>query len=52
VSQITIVPADAPGMSSWRTRLFLMMAHNAANPAGYFGLPDARTVTMGERIDL
>jgi hypothetical protein len=29
-----------------------MMAHNAANPAGYFGLPDARTVTMGERIDL
>jgi KUP system potassium uptake protein len=52
LSQITIVPADAPGLSSWRKRLFLTMAHNAANPAGYFGLPDARTVTMGERIDL
>jgi KUP system potassium uptake protein len=52
LSQITIVPADAPGLSSWRKRLFLAMAHNAANPAGYFGLPDARTVTMGERVDL
>jgi KUP system potassium uptake protein len=52
LSQITIVPADTPGLSSWRKRLFLTMAHNAANPARYFGLPDARTVTMGERIDL
>jgi KUP system potassium uptake protein len=39
-------------MSGWRKTLFLTMAHNAANPAEYFGLPDARTVTMGERIDL
>jgi KUP system potassium uptake protein len=52
LSQITIVPTDAPGMSTWRKRLFLTMAHNAANPAEYFRLPDARTVTMGERIDL
>ena len=52
LSQITIVPTDAPGMSSWRKRLFLTIAHNAANPAGYFGLPDDRTVTMGERIHL
>jgi len=46
------VPTDGPGMSSWRKRLFLTMAHNAADPAEYFGLPDDRTVTMGERIDL
>ena len=52
LSQMTIVPTDAPGMSSWRKKLFLTMAHNAANPARYFGLPDDRTVTMGERIDL
>jgi KUP system potassium uptake protein len=52
LSQITIVPTDAPGMSSWRKRLFLTMTHNAANPAAYFRLPDDRTVTMGERIDL
>jgi KUP system potassium uptake protein len=52
LSQITIMPTDAPGMSTWRKKLFLTMAHNAANPAGYFGLPDDCTVTMGERIDL
>jgi hypothetical protein len=27
------------------------MAHNAANPARYFGFPDDCTVTMGERIE-
>ncbi len=52
LSQMTIVRTDAPGMSSWRKKLFLTMAHNAANPARYFGLPDDRTVTMGARIDL
>ena len=52
LSQITIVRTDAPGMSSWRKRLFLTMAHNAANPVEYFALPDNRTVTMGARIDV
>ncbi len=52
ISQITIVPSKAPGMRMWRKRLFLHLAHNAANPVAYFGLPDNRTVTMGERIEL
>ncbi len=52
ISQITIVPSRAPGMRMWRKRLFLHLAHNAANPVEYFGLPDNRTVTMGERIGL
>jgi KUP system potassium uptake protein len=52
LSQITIVPGDAPGMSTWRKKLFLVMAHNAASPAEYFGLPDAQTVVMGGRIQL
>jgi len=39
-------------MSHRRKRLFLALAHNATNPASYFRLPDDRTVTMGERIDL
>jgi KUP system potassium uptake protein len=52
LSQITIVQTDAPGMSAWRKRLFLAMAHNAANPVRYFRLPDDRTVIMGERISL
>jgi len=50
LSQITIVPNDAPGMSRWRKMLFVTLAHNAAKPAGYFGLPDARTITIGEHI--
>ena len=52
LSHMTIVPTTGPGMSMWRKKLFLLMAHNAANPATYFGLPDDRTVTMGERIEL
>jgi KUP system potassium uptake protein len=50
LSQITIVPCEDPGLSRWRKRLFLTLAHNAANPVSYFRLPDERTVTMGERI--
>jgi KUP system potassium uptake protein len=52
LSQMTIVSTDSLGMSRWRKRLFLAMAHNAANPASFFGLPDERTVTMGARIHL
>ena len=52
LSQITIVPTDAPGMSIWRKRLYRAMAQNSANPAAYFGLPDNQTVTMGGRIPL
>jgi hypothetical protein len=47
LSQMTIVAIAAPGMSTWRNKLFLTMAHDAASPAGYFGLPDDRTVTIG-----
>jgi KUP system potassium uptake protein len=52
LSQITIVPTDAPGMSTWRKKLFLAMARNAVGPAEYFKLPDDQTVTMSGRIDL
>ncbi len=52
LSQITITQSDAPGLARWRKRLFLTMAHNAANPVSFFCLPDERTVTMGQRIAL
>jgi KUP system potassium uptake protein len=51
LSHIAIVPTRKGGMTRWRKRLFLAMAHNAANPADYFGLPDDRTLTIGERIE-
>jgi KUP system potassium uptake protein len=42
----------APGMRKWRKVLFLVLAHNAADPAAYFCLPVDRTVTMGSPVDL
>ncbi len=52
LSQITIVRSDAPRMSRWRTRLFLALAHNAADPVEYFHLPDRGTLSVGERVEL
>jgi KUP system potassium uptake protein len=52
LSQMTIVPTPRGGMAMWRKKLFLFLSHNSANPAVYFRLPDDRTVTMGERIEL
>jgi KUP system potassium uptake protein len=52
VSKMTIVPTSAPGMSRWRKRLFVAVARNAANPVGYFKLPDEDTVVMGAHIEL
>jgi KUP system potassium uptake protein len=42
----------AKGMAQWRKVVFLRLAHNAADPAAYFGLPVGRTVTMGSPVDV
>ena len=42
----------AKGMTQWRKILFLRLAHNAADPAAYFGLPIDRTVTMGSPVEV
>jgi KUP system potassium uptake protein len=52
LSQITIVSSGTEGMNRWRTRLFLALAHNAADPVEYFKLPDHGTLSIGERIEL
>jgi KUP system potassium uptake protein len=52
LSQITIVRSHTPGMSRWRKNLFLTLAHNAADPVEYFRLPEHRTLSIGERIEL
>ena len=46
LSQMTIVPGDEPGMSTWRKK------HAAASPADYFGLPRDRIVTIGSHTHL
>jgi KUP system potassium uptake protein len=52
LSESTIVPTRAAGMATWRKKLFVTLARNAANPAQYFRLPDNQTVTMNWRIQL
>jgi KUP system potassium uptake protein len=41
-----------PHMATWRKRLFVGLAHNAASPAAYFCLPLDRTVVMASRVEL
>ena len=52
LSRVTLKRGDVSGMAGWRKRLFVAMAHNAANPAYGFHLPDERTVVMGSQLDL
>jgi KUP system potassium uptake protein len=52
LSKLTIQPGRASGMAGWRKRLFIGLAHNAANPAAKFHLPVDRTVVMGAHLDL
>ncbi|NMO89468.1 potassium transporter Kup [Actinomycetospora sp. TBRC 11914] len=52
LSRITIERGDGPGMSAWRKRLFVGLAHNAASPSMSFKLPIHRTVVMGSRLEL
>lgn len=40
------------GMVKWRKKLFVAIAHNAADPAARFLLPPQRTVTMGSDIEI
>ena len=44
--------AETGGMSTWRKRLFIGLNHNAADPTGYFCLPEDRTVVMGAQLTL
>jgi KUP system potassium uptake protein len=52
LSRGAIRRTSAPGMARWRKTLFIALAHNAADPAAYFGLPTERTVTMGSDVNL
>jgi KUP system potassium uptake protein len=52
VSEITIVLGEAPGLSRWRKRLFLLLSRTSKSPVDFFGLPERRIVTMGSYIEL
>ena len=52
LSRATLRHTAAPGMARWRKLLFIAVAHNAANPSEYFGLPGDQTVVMGTHVDV
>ena len=52
LSRIAVERGPAPGMATWRKRLFVGLSHNAASPAANFHLPVDRTVVMGSTISL
>jgi KUP system potassium uptake protein len=52
LSKVDLFPGDAPGLSRWRKRLFLAMAHVTADAADHFHLPRDRTVIMGSRVEV
>ncbi|WP_378101330.1 potassium transporter Kup [Cellulomonas sp. T2.31MG-18] len=52
LSVLTVHATGAPRMTGWRERLFVWMAHNAANRTEVFHLPPERTVVMGANLEL
>jgi KUP system potassium uptake protein len=53
VSKINVHRGNGTGgMSTWRKRVFIGLNHNAADPTGYFCLPEDRTVVMGAQLTL
>jgi KUP system potassium uptake protein len=52
LSRMTIERGSDPRMATWRKRLFMGLAHNAASPVEAFRLPEDRTVVMGSHIRL
>jgi KUP system potassium uptake protein len=52
VSRITITPSKDSSMGTWRKKLFIAMARNAASPIEHFALPAERTVMMGSQVEV
>jgi KUP system potassium uptake protein len=48
----TLLTNGSSRMPHWRKALFAFMSRNAANPAGYFGIPPNRVVELGAQVRL
>ena len=51
VSRLSLVKSDLPGMGMWEKRIFIGLAHNAADPSYRFHLPPERTIAMGAVLE-
>jgi KUP system potassium uptake protein len=52
LSRLTLQRGKQPGLARWRKRIFIGLAHNAANPAERFHLPVDRTIVMGAHLEV
>ena len=52
LSKIELRQGDAPGMATWRKRLFIATSHITADAADHFNLPRDRTVLMGAHVEV
>ncbi|MGV0992203.1 MAG: potassium transporter Kup [Mycobacterium sp.] len=52
LSKVDLVAGSAPTMAPWRKRLFVAISRMTADAAGYFALPQDRTVIIGARIEV
>ncbi|MGR6319535.1 KUP/HAK/KT family potassium transporter [Micromonospora soli] len=50
VSRITLRCTRRPGMATWRKRLFIGLAHNAASQAEFLRLPEERTIVLSAEV--
>jgi len=48
----TLLPTGHSALATWRKRLFIVMARNAATASAFFGLPPNRVVELGAQIQL
>ncbi|MGQ5262832.1 potassium transporter Kup [Micromonospora sp. ZYX-F-536] len=50
VSRITLRCTRSPGMATWRKRLFIALAHNAASHAEFLHLPEELTIVLSAEV--
>jgi KUP system potassium uptake protein len=48
----TLIVTKAPGMTTWRERLFVLMARNAVRATTFFRLPPERVVELGVQVEI
>ena len=46
------VPSMRPDMPLWQEKLFAFLTRNAVGATDYFGIPTARVVELGTRVEM
>jgi KUP system potassium uptake protein len=52
LSRRTLKPSRSSDLPGWQRRLFIALAHNAANATDFFRIPSGRVVEVGTQVDI